>query len=80
MKITYDPTYNIAYIRLHRKSRQVETIRVSDQLNIDLAPDGTVDGIELLNANKQLSGVEKGRVVFENKARGTRESLVISSR
>jgi uncharacterized protein YuzE len=32
----------------------VETIHVSDQVNIDLAPDGTLYGIELLNANEQL--------------------------
>lgn len=79
MKITYDPTCNIAYIRLHRKSRQVETVKVSDQLNVDLTPDGTVYGIELLNANEQLSGAERGRLVFENEAEGTRESLAVSS-
>ena len=79
MKITYDPTYNIAYIRLHRKSRQVETVKVSDQLNVDLSPDGTVYGIEFLNANEPFSGAEKGRVVFENEAQGTRESLTVFS-
>jgi len=32
----------------------VDTIRVSDEMNVDIAPDGTVYGIELLNANAQL--------------------------
>ena len=41
MKLTYDPRYNIAYIRLHEKKAEVETIRVSDELNVDIAPDGT---------------------------------------
>ncbi len=54
MQVTYDPRYNVAYIRLRRKSATVETIRVSDELNIDLSPDGKIYGIELLNANEQL--------------------------
>ena len=33
MKLTYDPKHNIAYMRLHEKKAQVETIRVSDELN-----------------------------------------------
>jgi uncharacterized protein YuzE len=54
MKLTYDPRYNIAYLAFQEKTTQVETIHVSDQVNIDLAPDGTLYGIELLNANEQL--------------------------
>ena len=52
MRLTYDPRYNVAYLRLHEKAEQVETIRVSDEINVDIAPDGTVYGIELLNANE----------------------------
>lgn len=54
MKLTYDPRYNIAYIRLHKKVKEVETIKISDELNIDIASDGTIYGIELLNANEQM--------------------------
>ena len=54
MKLTYDPRYNIAYLCFQEKTAQVETIHVSDQVNIDLAPDGSLYGIELLNANEQL--------------------------
>jgi uncharacterized protein YuzE len=63
MKLTYDPRHNVAYIRLREKSGQVETICISDELNIDLAPDGTIYGIELLNANEQLGGGDDGRIV-----------------
>jgi uncharacterized protein YuzE len=70
MKITFDPRYNIAYIRLQEKTAQVETIRVSDELNVDIAPDGTVYGIELLNANTQLFSVDAGKLVFVNEALG----------
>ena len=71
MKLTYDPRHNIAYLRLQEKTTQVETVRVSDSLNIDLAPDGTVYGIELLNANEQLRGREAGKLIVENLASGT---------
>lgn len=63
MKITYDPTHNIAYIRLHGKKAPVETIHVSDEINVDMAPDGTVYGIELLNANEQLQAEAGGHLV-----------------
>ena len=74
MKITYDPRQSVGYLHFHEgKSGQVETIRISDELNIDIAPDGTVYGIELLNANEQLKGgnVEK-LLIFVNEATGER--------
>jgi len=72
MKLTYDPRHNIAYLRLHTKSAEVETIRVSDEVNIDLAPDGTVYGIELLNANAQLRQEDGDRLVMLNEVTGER--------
>ena len=75
MKITYDPRRNIAYIRLHDKTAQVETIRVSDELNVDLAPDGTVYGMELLNANEQLLRMDQGKLVIINEAMGGRQEI-----
>jgi uncharacterized protein YuzE len=64
MKLTFDPKFNVAYITLRERQGQVETIRVSDELNVDIAPDGTAYGIELLNANHQLrgEGVEQAQV------------------
>jgi uncharacterized protein YuzE len=79
MKLTYDPRYNVAYIRLHEKTEQVETIRVSDEMNVDLAPDGTVYGIELLNANAQLAGEDQGKLIIVNEARGERREIPLSS-
>ena len=46
MKLTYDPRRNIGYLRFHEKTAEVETIQVSDALNVDIAPDGTIYGIE----------------------------------
>ena len=70
MKITYDPRYNIAYIYLREKTSQVETIQVSDEMSVDIAPDGKIYGIELLNANQQLGANEDGKLIIVNEALG----------
>ncbi|MGI8424193.1 MAG: DUF2283 domain-containing protein [Chloroflexota bacterium] len=77
MKLTYDPELNIAYIRFRKKSGRVKTVQVSAELNIDLAADGKIYGIELLNANEQLA---KGKnVVLENVTTGSRQKLSLAS-
>lgn len=78
MRLTYDPRYNIAYIRLHTKQIQVETVRISDELNIDIAPDGVVYGIELLNANEQLRKEDAGKLLVINEATGKKEEVILS--
>ena len=64
MKLSYDPKYNIAYLRFHEKQGAVTTIKISDEMNVDIAPDGTVYGIELLNANEQLAE-DHGSLILE---------------
>ena len=75
MQLTYDPRHNIAYLRLQEKIDRVETIRVSEELHIDLAPDGTVYGIELLNANQQLHAEDREKLVVINEAAGDRRGI-----
>ena len=70
MKLTYDPRCNVAHIRLKEETAEVETVHISEELNIDLAPDGTVYGIELLNANEQLTPGHNGKLVVVNEKRG----------
>ncbi len=67
MKLTYDPKHNIAYIQFRDKDEQVEAIEVGDELVVDMAADGTVFGIELLNAREQLqaNGADKLLIVNE---------------
>ena len=77
MKLTYDPRYNIAYLRLHERLGQVETIRVSDQVNVDVAPDGTVYGIEFLNANEQLRAEEAWQFEITRNAHGRVHGLLV---
>jgi len=80
MRLTYDPRYNIAYIRLHKKMREVETIKISDEINVDISPDGTIYGIELLNANKQLRKEDKGKLLIINEATGEKAEVVLSGK
>ena len=77
MKLTYDPRHNIAYLRFQEKTAEVETIQLSDALNVDLAPDGTVYGIELLNANEQLRGDNGGHFLVVNEAAGKTEDILL---
>ena len=69
MKVTYHPKHNVAYIALRDKPDQVETVRLSDEINVDLAPDGSVYGIELLNANRQLAA-DGGQLIVINQESG----------
>ena len=75
MKFSYDLRYDIAYIRFMDKPQQVESIKVSEELVMDVAPDGTVSGIELLNANEQLRAGDDGALVVVNEAIGDRREI-----
>jgi uncharacterized protein YuzE len=70
MRFSYDPRYNVAYIRFQNKTSEVESLRISDELVVDLSPDGTVYGIELLNANIQLGRDDSGKFWVVNEATG----------
>ena len=68
MELRYDSKYNVAYIRLRENKEQVNTIKVSDELLIDIASDGKIYGIELLNAKEQLGMLEGKPFTFINEA------------
>ncbi len=70
MKFTYDPRYNVGYIRFKNKKTDAESIKLSEELVIDLAPDGTVYGIELLNANDQMQRDDSGQFAVINEETG----------
>ncbi len=78
MKLTYDRDKNIAYLRLRPKGAEVETIRVSDELNVDIAPDGSVYGIELLNANEQLRAGDDGKLVLVDSIDGRQVAMPLA--
>ena len=76
MKMTYDAARNVAYLRFHEKPGQVTTLQISEDLCIDIGQDGTLYGIELLNANEQLSR-DHGQLIFESPA-GRQEIALMS--
>ncbi len=75
MKLSYDPKYNIAYLRFHEKRGTVTAIKISDEMNVDVAPDGTIYGIELLNANEQLAE-DHGSLILETSGHQREIALV----
>lgn len=78
MIFSYDARYNIAYIRFQPKSSDIESIKISDELVVDIAPDGTVYGIELLNANEQLRRGDMGKFLVVNEATGQQVDIPLS--
>ena len=70
MELTYDPRYNVAYLRFKEPITGVETIRISDSVNLDLTPDGTLYGIEFLNANEQIGNLPELTLKAVNEASG----------
>lgn len=77
MVVTYDPRYNVAYIRMREKRAGVESIRISDELVVDMAPDGTLYGLELLNANEQLRTASSS-LTLVNEATGQTAELPLT--
>jgi len=75
MKFTFDSRYNVAYLRFQEKQAGIESIKVSDELIVDMAADGTVYGIELLNANVQLHREGTGKLLLVNEATNEQTEL-----
>ncbi|MBU1262277.1 DUF2283 domain-containing protein [bacterium] len=75
MRFTYDSHYNIAYIRFQEKKGEIETVRLSEELIVDMASDGTIYGIELLNANDQLRREDGGNLIVINEVTGKQVEL-----
>ena len=75
MKITYDHKYNVSYIKLSESPKEIETIKISDEVNIDITPDGKIYGVELLNANEQLK--QNDELIFLNEATGEETKVAI---
>jgi len=78
MELSYDPRYNIGYIKLRDKTMEVETIHISNELNIDISPDGKIYGIELLNANEQLQFTKGGKFTFIDESTGKTIQLPVA--
>ena len=76
MVITYDPKYNIAYVRLREKTVGLMTVEVSAELHVDISPDGKVYGFELMNAREQL--IQGKKISFREESKGLVRELSLS--
>jgi len=77
MELSYDPKFNIAYLRFRPKTKEVGSIKISDEIIVDISPDGVVYGIELLNANEQLKR-EGDTLSIINEATGEKRNISLS--
>jgi uncharacterized protein YuzE len=67
MKIKYDPQVDAAYISFKTGPTEVTTVRLTEDVAIDLGPHEEIVGIEVLDASKHL-GIDKAqpKVELEN--------------
>ncbi len=64
MKIKYDPEVDAAYISFKKGPTEVTTIRLTEDIAIDLGPKEEIVGIEILDASEHL-GFKKGKPEVE---------------
>ncbi|MBV5309197.1 DUF2283 domain-containing protein, partial [Chromatium okenii] len=58
MKISYDPEIDALYIRLLEGSCECRTLRLNDEVALNIGPGETLIGIEILDA-KQIFGSDQ---------------------
>jgi uncharacterized protein YuzE len=67
MKITYDPEVDAAYISFKKGPTQVTTIRITEDIAIDMGPSEEIVGIEILDASDHFGfKKEKPEIELEN--------------
>ena len=79
MKFCYAPRRNVAYFKFQTRQTDVESIQVSDELVVDMTPDGKIFGIELLNANEQLTSEGPRFLEVVNGSPGQRTEFPLAS-
>ncbi|MBM3189279.1 MAG: DUF2283 domain-containing protein [Chloroflexi bacterium] len=66
MRITYDPTVDALSIRLLEERVECETIRLTDQVAVDIGPGERIVAIEVLDASELFPGLTERGVSLEN--------------
>jgi len=67
MKIKYDPEVDAAYISFKKGPTQVTTIRITEDVAIDLGPKEEIMGIEILDASSHFGfKKEEPKIELEN--------------
>jgi uncharacterized protein YuzE len=66
MKISYDAEIDALYIQLVEGKHECRTVRLSDEIALDLSKGETLVGIEILDAKEVLGKGEIPSVMLEN--------------
>ena len=79
MQVEYDIKYNIGYIRFKEKPEHVTSLKISEDLVVDMAADGSIYGIELLNLKDQLFGDQTTELILHNENSGNKKGVELPS-
>ncbi|PIU55089.1 MAG: hypothetical protein COS88_05620 [Chloroflexi bacterium CG07_land_8_20_14_0_80_51_10] len=66
MKISYDPEIDALYIRLIEGKYECRTMRLNEEIALNIGPAETLVGIEILDASKVLGQGQLPPVSLEN--------------
>ena len=66
MRISYDPEVDALYIRLLEGRHECRTLRLNDDIAINIGPGETLVGIEILDAREVLGAGKLPEVIVEN--------------
>lgn len=66
MKISYDPEVDALYIRLVEGDFECRTLRLNEDIALNIGPDEMLVGIEIIDAKEVLGKGELPQVVLEN--------------
>lgn len=66
MRITYDGEVDALYIRLLEGERQCRTLRLTDEISLNIGEGEVLVGIEVLDAKEVLGQGSVPTVVLEN--------------
>ena len=66
MKLSYDPEVDALYIELVEEKSECRTLRLSDEIALDIEPNEMLLGIEILEVKQVLGKGEVPTVVLKN--------------
>ena len=66
MKISYDPEIDALYIRLVEGPHECRTVRLNEDIELNIGEDERLIGIEVLDASSVIGKHDMEKVVVEN--------------
>jgi uncharacterized protein YuzE len=66
MRISYDQEVDALYIALIDAPMECRTVRLTDEVSLNIGPDEQLAGIEIIDAKRVLANGELPKVVVDN--------------